>query len=226
MAPAFKIIEGPKTFKVTTQIAQQFADLPHINRERNFSQARYNGHRKSLDQGRLRPPEWASALCREDGVEYGVNGQHTSKVLAEAPPELIKDIKVTLTRYECPTLEDVSILWSTFDPKMSVRGARDIYSAFAGAAPELNRIASNYINAIAAGLGYSQEIAKSFSSASRLNATERGEKLVEESDYVKWAASLLVSDDGRHLMRSPVTAAMFDTWKKSQAGRPEVLATS
>lgn len=217
MTQAFKIIEGPKTVKVTTQMAREFADLPHISRERNFSQARYDKHRKNLEQGRLRPPEWATAVCKEDGIEYRVNGQHTSRMLAEAPPEMVKDVKVTITRFECPTLEDVAILWSTFDPKISVRGARDIYSAFAGMAPELNRIHSGLINAIAAGFGVSQEINKGSSSSNRLGPTERGEKLLQETDFVKWSASILVGDDGTHMRRAPVAAAMYDTWKKSQA---------
>lgn len=211
----WKVIEGPKTFKATKTLAKQFAGMPHIKRDRLISSGRLEHHRKSLEEGKFRPPEWATALCDEDGVEYRVNGQHTSVMLAEAPAELLKDLKVSVTRYRCESMEDVAALWATFDSKKTMRSARDIYNTFAGTLAAFDKVGHTSINMVAAGMGLYKDPEKG--KCGRLSPEDKGAMLLENPEFVIWADSILRHEEGTHLRRSPVTGAMYETWLKSQA---------
>lgn len=212
---SWRVTDGPRPLKLTRKLAAEFAALPAINRDRPLSQLRLQRHRQALDHGQFRNPEWATALCKEDGVEYRVNGRHTSTLLSDPDVEIPADLKAIVTHYECDTHADVAALWATFDSKNSTRTARDIYNTFAGSEPELDELNTQHINIIAAGLGLAADSDKG--NNPRISAEDKGEMLLRYKDFVLWASSLLSPQrESRLLARAPVIGAMFDSWAKSQ----------
>ena len=201
-------------------------------------------YRRILAQGGFRPVTWASAICKETGGLYRVNGKHTSTMLASTDP--LPEFYATVEEYECDTLEDVAKLYATFDSAMQGRTARDIYLSFAGTVPELKYTSAQVIGIVVAGIDLHLRSGVEQHNKDVKGATpaERAERLLDHVDFTCWVQSILSCDEGgqdhsntrlraKHLRRAAVVAAMLATWGKNktdatkfwQAVRDETGAT-
>lgn len=214
----WKLLDRPKTQKVTRHLAKQFAEMTAAPHDRPLSERRMMVYRKMLLEGTFRPVTWSSALCVETGDVYRVNGKHTSTVLSSM--EKLPDFFITLEEYECDTLEDVARLYATFDSKMASRTAADINMSFAATVPELSGIPARVINPAVSGMSYHIWHDR----VGHRQAAERAELLMEHPDFVLWLSEMVSSGDGgssRSICRQPVVAAMFAGWQKSKSGATE-----
>lgn len=214
----WELLGRPKTHKVTKALAKQFAEMEAAPRDRPLSERRLLVYNQLLAAGQFRPVTWASAICKETGDIYRVNGKHTSTMLSGL--EKMPDFYVTVEEYECETLEDVAHLYATFDSKMQSRSANDIYQSFAGTIKELNEVSRASVTLAINGLSYAQwgEAVHSHQPA------ERAELLIDNTNFVLWVDELVHgAADGEKkrrsydLMKMPVCAAMYGAWSKNRS---------
>jgi hypothetical protein len=213
----WRLLDRPKTSKVTKALAMSFAKMDAAPHDRPLSERRLMVYQNLLAQGQFRPVTWASAICKETGDVYRVNGKHTSIMLSglDKMPEFF----VTVEEYECDTLEDVAQLYATFDSKMQSRSAKDIYLSFAAVVPELANISNKIVSLSVSGMAY--HVWQGMATAKQ--PAERAELLLEEPGFVIWLGELLsegLREDNRqssdHIRRSPVVSAIYASWKKAK----------
>ena len=225
----WKLLDRPKTMKLTAKLAQNFMEMESAPNDRTLSERRLAVYSKLLHDGQFRPVTWASALCKETEGLYRVNGKHTSTMFAGL--KTLPDFFVTVEEYECDTLEDVAKLYATFDSALQSRNARDIYLSFAGTISELAAVPAKVVTAAVAGMAFQQY----GTNLATTQPAERAENLLEYPEFVLWLAKLLggANSSGNngvktrsnqkalHLYRAPVVAGMFGTWLKAKAAATE-----
>lgn len=216
---SWKLIDRPKTSRVTRAIATEFATMDPAPHDRPLSERRLVVYQRLLKSGSFRPVTWAKATCVETNSTYRVNGKHTSVMLSGL--ETIPEFYVTIESYECDTLDDVARLYSTFDSSIQSRSANDIYLSFAGTITELKGVRSRTITNAASGMAMSTW---QMTYNTQHQPAERAELLLDHPDFVLWLDSIYhTGEEGgrslteaKHIHRVAVAAAMFDSWRKSQ----------
>jgi hypothetical protein len=228
---SWRLLNKPKTVKVTKKLALDHSELTPAPHDRPLSERRLEIYRKVAREGGFRPVSWATALCLEDSEVYRVNGKHTSTMLANWTGEDIPDFLAVVEEYECDTIEDVAKLYATFDSTTQSRTARDIYLTFAGTVPELANLPVNHISTAVSGMDLHQN--RGVPTGGRRQAADRAELLLEHPEFVVWASEILSggqdnlggSKDKRrevkHLRRSAVVGAMWATWLKAKGAATE-----
>ncbi len=203
------VTDGPKYVKLTRKLAEEVATMERCPDDRELSESRLSYLRKEIAEERFRSPDWAFACCTETKKKYRVNGKHTSNLLASM--EKLPDIKVSITEYTCPTLQDVAALYSTFDAKFSSRSPGDIYLVYARSVPELSGVGSDIVKLAAAGIGYGTWENAGGRDASVTNQM-KAENLLRYPDIVIWLQTFNTNQkDYKFLHRRSVVAAMFKT---------------
>lgn len=221
---SWKLIDRPKTLKVTKNLAKTFAEMDPAPHDRPLSERRLQVYQKLLTAGQFRPVTWASAICTETGGLYRVNGKHTSVLLSGL--DVMPEFYVTVEEYECDQLEDVAKLYATFDSSMQNRSARDIYLSFAGTMPELKGVPDKVVQAAITGIAY-QRLGQDV--YGKTQPAERAEMILDHAEFVLWMADVLrggfspkelgrngAGNKSNHLLRIPVVAAMLATWNKAK----------
>jgi hypothetical protein len=220
---AWQLLGRPKTQRATKALAKQFVEMDAAPHDRELSEKRLQVYQRFLAAGQFRPVTWATALCRETGGLYRVNGKHTSTLLSGL--EEMPEFYVTVEEYECDTLEDVAKLYATFDSNLQSRTARDIYMSFAATVPEIKGLPARTIGVAVAGMSIGLGIAVLGRSSwmVRQQPADRAELLLEHPEFVLWLHELIGTGkpnsekrSARHLMRAPVVGAAFNTWKKAK----------
>jgi len=211
---SWKLIDRPKTQKVTAKLAKSFAEMDPAPHDRPLSERRLQVYQRLLAAGEFRPVTWASALCLETGGVYRVNGKHTSTLLSGCDP--MPEFYVTVEEYECDTLEDVAKLYATFDSKMMSRTARDINASFAACVPELAPLSPYNVSTAVSGMAYCLWGEEAYSH----QPAERAELMLEYPEFVLWINGY-VGSKNKPLNRAAVAAAMFATWRKSRSAATE-----
>lgn len=222
---SWRLIDKPRTVRVTKQLAETYSTMDPAPHDRPLSERRLQVYRSILKEGGFRPVSWASALCKETGGVYRVNGKHTSTMLAGMP--VIPEFYAIIEEYECDTLDDVARLYATFDSNIQSRTARDIYLSFAATMPELARLPGGHINLVVVGMDGHTTSYSAKGGTMRTQAASKAEALLEYPEFVIWMSCLLSNNTGRtdgsgskerkarHMERGPVVAAMFGSWLKS-----------
>jgi hypothetical protein len=226
----WRLIDKPKTLKVTKLLAQRFAEMEPAPHDRPLSERRLLVYRRVLKEGGFRPVTWAVANCKETNGTYRVNGKHTSVMLAGVDP--LPEFYAVVEEYECDTLEDVAKLYATFDSTTQSRSARDIYLSFAATVTELRDLPAHHISLAVTGMTFHLGNGSSTSVkgvGERAQAADRAELLLEHPDFVVWMSGVLssgqVANRGRsqskHLQRQPVAAAMMGSWTRAKGAATE-----
>lgn len=208
--------EEPRLIKASAALASEFKNMERFPHDRDLSRPRLAYLREALKSGKFRGAEWVSAVCEEDGKTYRINGKHTSTVLHEhfesgGKPD--PNIRILVRRYSCPTLEDCANLFSTFDTKIASRSKSDILKVFAATNKETIDLSPRLLNVVTSGIAFAH-LGRSYR---KLSTEDQATQLVRNGHFVSWVNSLL--DKGnkeyRHMIRMPVVAAMYRTWKKN-----------
>lgn len=209
---SWKLIGKPSTYALNHKLAQEFAEMESVPRDRPLKETRLMVYSRLITDNQFGPVTWAKARCKETNCVYRVNGKHTSTLFSRMEP--MPQLYVTVQSYECDTLDDVAKLYSTFDSKMQTRNANDIAMSFAGTVPELAILSRRLISHAVAGLAYREWQDES----SGKQPQERAELLLEHSQFVVWLDEFFRGTAAyAHLDRAPVIAAMLGSYAKSQA---------
>ena len=205
----FKASDGPKVVRLTNSLAQRFAEMEPAPGDREERKWRREEVARCVKEGTFRAPEWASAFCKETGIEYRINGKHTSKELADMNGSL-PAICVILTRFECDTLRDVAELYSTYDKKTSVRNARDVNRSYQMSHPDLAAIPSRWVSTAVSGIAYAQW------AGDYHPQDEKSELMFPNIDFCKFVYEICSPNSATSLRRTGTVAAMFKTFQRSQ----------
>lgn len=230
---SWKLIGKPSTQRVTKKLATTYAEMDPAPHDRPLSERRLQVYTRQFKDGLFRPCTWASAICKETGGVYRVNGKHTSTLLSGL--DQLPEYYVTIEEYECDTLEDVAKLYATFDSNLQSRTARDIYLSFAATVTELNDLPANVIVLAVTGMSVSKGktyLNPAGTTTTRGQPADRAEVLLDHPEFVLWLHSVLSAGpdnprgrDGRsqskHMQRAPVVGAMFDSWNKAKTAATE-----
>jgi hypothetical protein len=212
---------SPKTLRVTTRLAKEFAEMDAAHTDRPLSERRLRVYRKILEDGGFRPVAWAKAFCKETGQFYRVNGKHTSTLFSSVDSSKLADVYAVVESYECDTLEDVARLYATFDSQTQTRNATDINRSFAATIPELKDFDTRTLNLMVGALVYAEFPTlnggpKEYAGSPK-TAAERAERLFDAVEECVWFRSIVPSDAKvPFLWRVPVAAAMILTYRKSK----------
>lgn len=213
----------PKTFRVTTKLATEFAEMDAVNIDRPLSERRLQVYERMVRAGGFRPVTWAKAYCLETDQHYRVNGKHTSTLLSRLDLKAVPDQHVIIEEYDCETLADVAQLYATYDSKTMTRTAGDINHSFAVTIPEMKDMERGVVNLLVAALDYEQNPSTNYGggTAAGKTAAEKAEALFDNVEVCQWVTQIVPSRGGgskhSHLCRTPVVAAMMGTWRKSRA---------
>lgn len=212
----------PKTYRITSKLARDFAELTPAHGDRPLSERRLAVYRKVLQVGGFRPVTWARAYCKETKETFRVNGGHTSNLFASTDLAKVQDLYATIEEFECDDLSDVARLYSTYDAKSQTRTTSDINHSFASTIPELAEIDSKSINLLVSGLSYADSPTND--GTSQKSPAERAELLFDNVEVCLWAKKILSggsekagrSHKALHLCRAPVVGAMINTYRKAK----------
>ena len=104
---AFKRVSS-KLLKVTKELAEKWSKMPVYSQDRTFKQARSDGIHQAILEKKFSTCEWISAEW--EGQTYRIQGQHTSDAMKRCPEPALKDLMVTVSHFECDSIEDMGIL--------------------------------------------------------------------------------------------------------------------
>jgi hypothetical protein len=215
----YELIGPVKVLPLTKEAARRFRDMDGVPSDRNLSVPRIEAYRKIASLGMFRPLQWATAVCAETSGTYRVNGKHTSTLFAEDGVEIPDGLIAVVEHFKCDTMEDLAKLYSTYDSRSMVRTTNDINKSFAAVDEDLSEIPVGIVSLCVTAIAYTKHGA----SYTQRPAAERAEALFEPQNkqFVRWVAEMVVGKDARHIKRSPVVSAMYDTWRKSHKASTE-----
>jgi len=214
---AFKRVSS-RLVKITRRLAEEWSKMPAYSHDRSFKQGRSDSIHQDILAGKFSTCEWISAEWQ--GESYRIQGQHTSHAIKGCPESVLKGLMVTISHFECDSIEDMGILWSTKDRPSSAHTSSETNRFFANAHPEVAALNSRVLNALVGGLGYSYWGLKNADHS----AEQRALLPSDNVPFCRFAAALLgggVGQNVSHLRRSPVIAAMHQTFKVSSEATNE-----
>jgi hypothetical protein len=206
---------NPKYVRLTRALAKAHQEFEESPGNRDFSADRLKRLCHEIFEGRFRHPVWALCYCKQTKKWYRLNGNHSSQLFLNLTDEEIeqngREIFIAMEWYECDTLDDVAILYSTFDSKLNGRVQGDTNKSFAKTNDLLKDTPMSIVNRCGSALSMTEGV-----EYSTLNHTDRGALLVKHSDFVVWAHELFSRGASyAHMDRAPVFKAMYLTFKQN-----------
>lgn len=115
---------------LTPEIAAEFRNLPPSPTERKLDSKRVRFLREAMAAGQVLPFFWAVAVL-PDGRRLRMNGQHSSNMLYDLPPEDFPvGGKVALATFKVGNEDSLALLFQQFDSRRSSRSAADVSGAY------------------------------------------------------------------------------------------------
>jgi len=197
-----------ETLPLTQQLAQEFSSMAAMRGERELRADRLEFLRAKIKDGLFHSPRWAFANI--DGRKVRVNGQHSSKLLADLNGAMPTGLNVVIDEFTCDTEEDLCELFAQFDPVESTRRAKDIVNAHARIHPDLDDMTTARCNLIISGIAMHMLRGVEWK-RKKVTGVDRARLIHNGIPFFKWIAPRL---DLKRLRKVPVIAAMFATWAK------------
>lgn len=166
---------------------------------------------------------WIAASCAEDGKDYRINGQHTGWMrlgMGEKWPEA-GDIRYQ--KYECKTLDDVRILYSSTD-RGKARSRSQVLNSYLHGTEDFAGLSQSILKMVSSGMSF--WLWESFHDRKRHTADAVAALMRTEHLNICLFVGQLVTKmwavkDGRMATRSPVIASMFSMASKATKSAEE-----
>lgn len=194
---------------LTLELARQFREMKGSPTERPLSQSRVEHLREKAIDGHLIPFMWATASL--DGVEYRMNGQHSSEMLTTLDGMFPPNGQVFMSRYIVPDKNAMAQLFRQFDDRRSGRTTTDVAGAYQGLVDALNDVPRHIGKKAVDGIGWFNVNVEGLPSA-------RGDDryfLFNDTGlhpFIHWLADLF-SSKTPELSKPSVIAAIFGTFE-------------
>jgi hypothetical protein len=147
---------------LTQHLADSFAKMAPLPGERDCKLKRLAFFEKHVSNKTFIDPTWSKGICKADGKEYRLDGQHSSRVLAKLDPENFPELMVTIDIYEFDSIEeDAALIFEKFDHPDSVRDDIDMIHFDKAQHPDLRDLDKRFLDKAAkAILFYQRELVK------------------------------------------------------------------
>lgn len=196
----------------TQEFAKAFAALPALPGERRLRPA----HVKYLDNcrkaGHFVSATWAVVVDKLTGLRYRVNGQHSSRMLADCPvEEYPTTLPVTIEEYTSDDIvHDRVVIFEKFDDPHQSRTNEDVMGLYKAAYPELADITAAFCVQIASGIHMYEKGRKG---GVALEPRRRGLYLDDpiNRDLIQWASTFAMTHHAWMLSKNGVVAEMISS---------------
>lgn len=146
---AFKKIAAT-TQPLTLELAYEFGTMTPMPGERELKPAHVGKLAALLENGKFTNVDWHFAHLPGDTRKYRVDGQHSSKMLAEVPAEKFPQILATVTEWQVDSLTlDAVPLFEIFNQPWSTRTNDDIMGVRISGYSDINQINRKFLVKIA-----------------------------------------------------------------------------
>ncbi len=200
---------------LTPELAAKFAELGRGRGERPFSHERYSFLQNKLENGTFYPPRWRVAYIHSTKQTVRVDGQHSSKLLANCNGLFPAAMLVIVDRFDCDTEDDLEDLFNEFDSRRSTRTPRDIVFSAASRYENLDDINTRTVVRIINGLAYLRAIIENDAepNARPFGVEQRAKLISHEQEFILFCAEFASSD---MLKWDCVISAIYMTWMKGR----------
>jgi hypothetical protein len=197
--------------------ARHHLQLPNSPTERDLEPARLAYLADRLLGGTWMPCQWATVLF--NGVEYRVNGRHSSTTMIEYEEVLPDQIVIHQDAYKAANAEQMGVLFRQFDNKGSVRSSKDVSGAYQGLVPALQGLNKARCKLAIEGACWQE---KSIEKLPRPSKDDRYELLLSPSyhKYILWMDKI-ISVKTPEMLYDGVIGAMFVIFNTSESGAQE-----
>jgi hypothetical protein len=204
----FKLVNS-ETKTITKELAEQFRSMPASPTERDLNTARMNYLRDKFTTGLAITFNWATAKLGDQVVR--MNGQHSSKILAEwEGADFPQNFIVHLDQYEVTDDNGLALLFRQFDDRKSGRSPADVAGAYQGLYPPLREVPKGSAKLAVEGIGWWRRHVEGL-------PVPNGDSiysLMAETGlhpFIQWVGEVFTIKTPE-LKRVPVVAAMYATF--------------
>jgi len=206
----------------TQAYATAFATMPALPGERALRPARLKYLTECRQAGQFTSPTWAVVIDKVTSQRYRANGQHSSKMLMDCPPEEYPaSLMVIVEEYTTDDFEhDAVAIFDIFDSPRSARTNEDVMNLYRSGYPELAAVSSAFCVHIASGIAMFE---KSRKNGVLYEPRKRGLYLETPSyrDFILWAVAFEDSHHGWLFGKPGVVAEMIANRESDPADADE-----
>lgn len=208
----FRLIES-KTLELTQEFLDEFLRFPPSPTERARNEKRIKHLRNKYDNGLWGPCVWVTVQC--NGVEYRINGQHSSSMLKALNGSFADGLMVHWDRWTADTMDDTAMLYRQYDDRMSSRKPADVANAYQGLEEDLRNVAPAPAKlAVEAVNWWRDQVDRAPSSKDDDRYTLFHEAALHP--FIKWVAGEIFCGKVPELARIQIVAAMFVTFEANE----------
>jgi hypothetical protein len=207
----FRLVNSEQ-LPLTPELAAQIRDMPGSPTERELNARRLNNLRKKFLEGTVIPFHWD--IAQMHGIEYRVNGQHSSNVLCQMNGNFPAKGIVYLTRYEVDDTNGLVLLFRQFDNRQSARMPLDISGAYQNVQNDLAEVPRRTAKLGVEGVNWYRGHVLGLETASGDDQYDLFNDEVYHP-FLNWLPTVL-PDKGPEVRKVPVIAAMYATFTSDQ----------
>jgi hypothetical protein len=211
--PLFQLV-STETKPLTRELATQFATMKGSPTERERNESRCKHLRAKFLAGTLIPFNWSVAVL--DGVEYRMNGQHSSGVLNDLDGGFPEADVVVLTKYDVKNKEGLAQLFRQFDDRKSSRTPVDVSGAYQGLVDQIADVPRSAAKSAIEGIAWFND---KIEGASVPSGDDKFALFNREQyhPFVRFIGELLSDNKAPELKAPAVVGGIYATFTKNEA---------
>lgn len=196
-----------ETKTIDNALVSRFATMNPSITERPLDEGRVDYLATKIVEGSAIPFLWSYAVL--DGVEYRVNGQHSSYALAQMNGNMPANLVAHIDEYAVKDESELVHLFRQFDARKSGRSPVDVANAYASVVPGLQGINVDILKLGAEGINWG------FSAVDRQPSKKADDRYIELTypqnlDFLQGLGAIFTIKTPE-LRSLPVIAAMYKT---------------
>ena len=229
---------GVEAKPLTPETLAEFEQAIAMPGERPLDPKRMRMLRDLISDETFHGVDWSIARCKEDGVTYRADGQHSSTLLRGLlkddsngdEPEFPTGLLATITTYEIDSLADDGMeLFEAFNRPESVRTNKDMLGVYKAGHSDLKGVSTDHLSGILAGVSYAfrhltadsvENVRTEWDDYAGYmpNRRHAGALLDLEAvrKFIFWTAQFAASTNSEFLKKPSIVAAMFKQWAESE----------
>jgi len=217
-----------KVEPLTIELAKEIATMPGLPGERPVNRARMNYLTLQLDRGGFASPAWAVAVDGKTGTKFRINGQHSSRLLADLAPDKFPGGLLAHIEYWAvdEIADEAPDLFNLFDHPRSARSNTDYMGTLRIRHSDLAAFDNKFLVNVAAGIAentkerWRARAAQNLPSADLLevhSGRELGLYYVHEDcrRFAVWLRQFVGSMHAWMIARSGIVSEMLDDWQEN-----------
>lgn len=219
LGQGLELISSKKMF-FNHDLAENFLTMKNCPWERSLRNHHVSFLIGEMKKGnfRLELTKLASCFCEEDNSEYRINGQHCNWARLQIPEKEYQPENIEVLKYNAKTLQDVRILYASFD-RGCPRNKADVILSYLNGIPQFENIRITTIKLIAEGFSLwkwesgNHRDSKKGDDIAYLLQTEYADICNKVANFCEQYPKITSCP---FMRRASVTAAMFETFSRVQ----------